>query len=211
MNEPFQNKLRQISVKNLLEGGRHSVIQRPPPCHNRQKPPLPPSPGRLNGELQDFSIITSDGGGGVSFSVVQRGIDHSCGDGGGAETALQKSNHAFFGRLVGGEREIAISTGPSGSELLGTNGSFGIEEGPQTTEVEKALACLSRQRRNLQSLEGISRAQEKCAVAEMEAVNYTRVKSKHGGRKADFSREPIPPKKSKKFFHTTRCQLHRAF
>ena len=50
MNEPFQNKLRQISVKNLLvEREMHSVIQRPPPCHNRQKPPLPPSHGRLNG------------------------------------------------------------------------------------------------------------------------------------------------------------------
>ena len=149
MNEPFQNELRQISVKNLLEeGGRHSVIQ-PPPCHNRQKPPLPPSHGRLNGELQDFSIITS----GVSFSVVQWGIDHSCG-GGGAETALQKSNHAFFGWWAG-NRYL------NRTELLGTNGSFGIEEGPQT-EVEKGPACLSEQRRNLQSLEGISGTGKMC-------------------------------------------------
>ena len=143
MNPFRMNCGRYQSRTCWKEGGRHSVIQPPPPCHNRQKPPLPPSHGRLNGELQDFSIITS----GVSFSVVQWGIDHSCG-GSGAETALQKSNHAFFGRWAG-NRYL------NRTELLGTNGSFGIEEGPQT-EVEKGPACLSEQRRNLQSLEGIS-------------------------------------------------------
>ena len=78
----------------------------------------------------------------VSFSVVKSkgaSITHA------AETALQKSNHAFFGWWAG-NRYL------NRTELLGTNGSFGIEEGPQT-EVEKGPACLSEQRRNLQSLE----------------------------------------------------------
>ena len=69
--------------------------------------------GRLNGELQDFSIITSGGGGGVSFSVVQWGIDHSC-DG----DSFAKIQSCILWS-VGGEREIAISTGPRQMGALG--------------------------------------------------------------------------------------------
>ena len=147
VNEPFQNELRQISVKNLLEeGGRHSVIQRPPPCHNRQKPPLPPSHGRLNGRTtrlfhhNERRLIF--GGPMGHRSLIRR---------------RQRCKNPIMHSLVGG-REIAISTGLSCS---GQMGALGLKRG-LPTEVEKGPACLSEQRRNLQSLERISGTGKMC-------------------------------------------------
>ena len=157
MNEPFQNELRQISVKNLLEGGREALSYSAAAAALSQQTKAAVAAVTREttqwGELQDFSIITSGAAAASSHFRWSNGasITHAAA---AAETALQKSNHAFFGWWAG-NRYL------NRTELLGTNGSFGIEEGPQT-EVEKGPACLSEQRRNLQSLEGISGTGKMC-------------------------------------------------
>ena len=127
--------------------------------------------GRLNGKLQDFSIITNEKGSRAAhFQSSGASITHT------SETALQKSDHAF---VCGGRTKIAILTGPNGENV-----SFGIEKANRPPQ------------RHIQAVEKftISRGAKKCAVAEMEAVNYMRVKSVHADVEVYFSCKQNPAK-----------------
>ena len=103
--------------------------------------------------------------------------------------------------LVGG-REIAISTGLSCS---GQMGALGLKRGLKQRWKRGLHAYPNRE--EIYSLLKGSRALEKCAVAEMEAVNYMRVGSMHGGLEADFSCEPFPSKEEPKVFPHTKVQV----
>ena len=193
MNEPFQNELRQISVKNLLEGGREALSYSAAALSQQTKAAVAAvtrttqwGTTRLFHHNERRLIF----GGPMGHRSLMR-----------RRRRRQRCKNPTMHSLVGG-REIAISTGLSCS---GQMGALGLKRGLKQRWKRGLHAYPNRE--EIYSLLKGSRALEKCAVAEMEAVNYMRVGSMHGGLEADFSCEPFPSKEEPKVFPHTKVQV----